>query len=98
MICYGLPSAGQKNSWVHVSRLKNITVVLCFLLLVAGADDADCCLLLLEKLVDLARAVYGRNKFRKFFSIRPSVSRPSLLWLLHRTLEDHFQDPGMCVP
>ena len=59
MICYGLPSAGQKNSWVHVSRLKNITVVLCFLLLVAGADDADCCLLLLEKLVDLARAVYG---------------------------------------
>ena len=68
-------SARQKNSWVHVSRLKNNTVVFRFLLLVAGADDADCCLLLLEKLVDLARAVYGWNKFRKFSDTRPSVSR-----------------------
>ena len=47
------------TSWVHVSRLKNTSVVFRFLHLVAGADDADCCLLLLEKLVDLARAVYG---------------------------------------
>ena len=69
-------SARQKNSWVHVSRLKNNTVVFRYLLLVAGADDADCCLLLLEKLVDLARAVYGWNKFRKFSSTRPLVSRP----------------------
>ena len=69
-------SARQKNSWVHVSRLKNNTVVFRFLLLLAGADDADCCLLLLKKLVDLARAVYGWNKFRKFSSTRPSVSRP----------------------
>ena len=68
-------SARQKNSWVHVSRLKNNTVVFRFLLLVAGADDADCCLLLLEKLVYLARAVYGWNKFRKFSGTRPSVSR-----------------------
>ena len=49
-------SARQKNSWVHVSRLKNNTVVFRFLLLLAEADDADCCLLLLKKLVDLARA------------------------------------------
>ena len=69
-------SARQKNSWVHVSRLKNNTVVFRFLLLVAGADDADCCLLLLEKLVDLARAVYGWNKFREFSSTCPSVFRP----------------------
>lgn len=49
-------SARQKNSWVHVSRLKNTSVVFRFLLLVAGADaaDADCSLLLLEKLVDLS--------------------------------------------
>ena len=33
-------------------------------------------LLLLEKLVDLARVVYGWNKFRKFSSTCPSVFRP----------------------
>ena len=95
-------SARQKNSWVHVSRLKNNTVVFRFLLLLAGADDADCCLLLLKKLVDLARAVYGWNKFRKFSSTRPSVSRPFTAlatgyWLLHRTLENHSRDPGTLV-
>ena len=52
-------SARQNNSWVHVSRLKNTTVVFRFFHLVAGADDVECCLLLLEKLVDLAQAVYG---------------------------------------
>ena len=57
---------------------RTLTVVFRFLLLVAGADaaDADCSLLLLEKLVDLSRAVYGWNKFRKFSSTRPLVSRP----------------------
>ena len=64
-----------------------------FLYSVAGADDVNCCLLLLEKLVDLARTVYGQNKFRKLSSTRPSISRP---FTAHRTLEDHFRDPGMC--
>ena len=52
------------------------SVVFRFLRLVVGADDADCCLLLLEKLFDLARAVYGWNKFREFSSTCPSVFRP----------------------
>lgn len=54
-------SVKQNNSCVHVSRLQNTTVRFRFLLLVAGANDADanCCLLLLEKLVKLSRAVYG---------------------------------------
>ena len=35
-----------------------------------------CLPLLLEKLVDLSRAVYGGNKFRKFSCTHPLVSRP----------------------
>ena len=57
-----------------------------------------CLPLLLEKLVDLSRAVCGGNKFRKFPVLTRWFPVRSLHRLLHRTLENHYRDPGMCAP
>ena len=74
MICWGLSSARRKNSWAHVSRLKNTTIVFRIFHLVAGADDTDCCHL--RNWLTLRESGTAEIKFRKFSSTRPSVSRP----------------------